>query len=597
MMKKFAKWLEVLLMICLMLTACTPAGTAGGGSETVYSQETQNLEKLCKVWGYVKYTHPVFLTGEKDWDAELIALIPQVRQAENSEETNKILNEWLLSLGEIKYKTDETTALWSSAKEEDKVVIADTSWVFDQEYLGEELSANMEPLTKPLPDINRFNAPIDFSRYYYTGYNQPTMFCNEKLYEDMDYSDENYRLLGLFRVWNAMEYYYPYLDILDEDWEDLLPDFILQMLEGSDQHSYDLIIAALTAKLQDAHVAFGGSSEFIKKEFGEYLISDVEFVSAEGEIVVPQTFDESCPLQPGDIIRKLDGVDIEDRVEHCKKYISVTTDEKIKNPLQLSLLRSHSKTPEVTVIRDGKEMTFNVNADEFQYSGPRYGVSFQDGEPKPYEIIEGNIGVINPAFMNLQSGAVHGNEVKWAEAMNALKDTDGLIVDYRQYPANSWQHLPPYLFEEAEVGLLTASISEAVPGTFIKEPVFNFNTKPRSAYRYDKEVVVLIDEHSQSASEYAAMLVQNGEKVTLMGENTIGSNGFCLILPIPGGNMVVHTAQGIYTPDRGQTQGIGVSPDIEVKKTIEGIKEGRDEVKEAAIAYIQEQSQSATAAE
>ena len=597
MMKKFAKWLEVLLMICLMLTACTPAGTAGGGSETVYSQETQNLEKLCKVWGYVKYTHPVFLTGEKDWDAELIALIPQVRQAENSEETNKILNEWLLSLGEIKYKTYETTALWSSAKEEDKVVIADTSWVFDQEYLGEELSANMEPLTKPLPDINRFNAPIDFSRYYYTGYNQPTMFCNEKLYEDMDYSDENYRLLGLFRVWNAMEYYYPYLDILDEDWEDLLPDFILQMLEGSDQHSYDLIIAALTAKLQDAHVAFGGSSEFIKKEFGEYLISDVEFVSAEGAIVVLQTFDESCPLQPGDIIRKLDGVDIEDRVEHCKKYISVTTDEKIKNPLQLSLLRSHSKTPEVTVIRDGKEMTFNVNADEFQYSGPRYGVSFQDGEPKPYEIIEGNIGVINPAFMNLQSGAVHGNEVKWAEAMNALKDTDGLIVDYRQYPANSWQHLPPYLFEEAQVGLLTASISEAVPGTFIKEPVFNFNTKPRSAYRYDKEVVVLIDEHSQSASEYAAMLVQNGEKVTLMGENTIGSNGFCLILPIPGGNMVMHTAQGIYTPDGGQTQRIGVSPDIEVKKTIEGIKEGRDEVKEAAIAYIQEQSQSATAAE
>ena len=597
MMKKFAKWLEVLLMICLMLTACTPAGTAGGGSETVYSQETQNLEKLCKVWGYVKYTHPVFLTGEKDWDAELIALIPQVRRAENSEETNKILNEWLLSLGEIKYKTDETTALWSSAKEEDKVVIADTSWVFDQEYLGEELSANMEPLTKPLPDINRFNAPIDFSRYYYTGYNQPTMFCNEKLYEDMDYSDENYRLLGLFRVWNAMEYYYPYLDILDEDWEDLLPDFILQMLEGSDQHSYDLIIAALTAKLQDAHVAFGGSSEFIKKEFGEYLISDVEFVSAEGEIVVLQTFDESCPLQPGDIIRKLDGVDIEDRVEHCKKYISVTTDEKIKNPLQLSLLRSHSKTPEVTVIRDGKEMTFNVNADEFQYSGPRYGVSFQDGEPKPYEIIEGNIGVINPAFMNLQSGAVHGNEVKWAEAMNALKDTDGLIVDYRQYPANSWQHLPPYLFEEAEVGLLTASISEAVPGTFIKEPVFNFNTKPRSAYRYDKEVVVLIDEHSQSASEYAAMLVKKKKKVTLMGENTIGSNGFSLILPIPGGNMVMHTAQGIYTPDGGQTQRIGVSPDIEVKKTIEGIKEGRDEVKEAAIAYIQEQSQSATAAE
>lgn len=586
-MKKIVRLVAMLLCICILLTSCAPVGN----EKKEYSQEVQNLEKLCKVWGYVKYTHPVFLTGEKDWDTELIALIPQVRQTENSEATNQILNEWLLSLGEIEYETDTPAAQWSSAKEEDKVVIADTSWIFDKKYLGEELSANMEPLTKPLPDINRAKAPIDFVREYYSGYNQPTMFINEKLYEDMDYSDESYRLLGLFRVWNVMEYYSPYLDILDEDWEDLLPDFIIQMLQGDDQHSYDLTIAALTAKLQDAHVTFGSNEDFIKKEFGEYLINDVEFVSAEGEVVILQTFDESCPLQSGDIVHKLDGVDIKDVIEHQKRYLSVTTDEKIKNALEYTLLRSHSKTPEVTVIRDGKEMTFNVDASEFQgYSGPRYGVSFQDGEPKPYEIIEGNIGVINPDFMDLQSGVIHANEVKWAEAMNALKDTDGLIVDLRQYPSNSWFCLPPYFFEEPEVGLIAATISEAVPGTFLKEPVYNFNRKPRAAYLYDKEVVVLIDEHSQSASEFAAMLVQNGEKVTLMGENTVGADGYCLILPIPGGNMVMYTACGIYTPDGGQTQRIGVHPDIEVKKTIEGIKEGRDEVKEAAVAYIQEQN-------
>ena len=46
---------------------------------------------------------------------------------------------------------------------------------------------------------------------------------------------------------------------------------------------------------------------------------------------------------------------------------------------------------------------------------------------------------------------------------------------------------------------------------------------------------------------------------------------------------------GIYTPEGGQTQRIGIPPDIEVKKTIEGIKEGRDELMEAAVEYIQEQ--------
>ena len=585
--KGLFKIMTALLCLCLLLTACTGAKQR---NRDEYSQEVQNLEKLCLVWGYVKYTHPVFLSGEKDWDAELISLIPQVRQAENSEATNKILNEWLLSLGEIEYETDTPAAQWSSAKEEDKVVIADTSWIFDKKYLGEELSANMEPLTKPLPDINRFRAPIDFSRGYYTGLFEPAMFYNEKLYEDMDYSDENYRLLGLFRVWNALEYYCPYLDILDEDWEDLLPEFIPQMLAESDQQSYDLTIAALMAKLQDVHVSFR-NGDFLRKEFGEYLIDDVEWVSAEGEIVIVQIFDESSPFQTGDIVRKIDGVDIKDRIEHCKKYLSVPTDEKIENALQFWLLSSHSKTPEVTVIRNKKEMTVTPNLDEnMEFLWSRYGVNNEDGKPKPYEIIEGNIGVINPDFMDLQMGASYANEVKWIEAMNALKDTDGLIVDYRQYPANSQYYLPTYLFEEPEVGLVTAMISEAVPGTFLKEPVYNFTSKPRAAYLYDKEVVVLIDEHSQSASEFAAMLVRNGEKVTLMGENTIGADGYCLILPIPGGNKVMYTACGIYTPDGGQTQRIGVSPDIEVKKTIEGIKEGRDELMEAAVAYIQEQN-------
>ena len=105
-MSKWTRLLAVLLCVCLLFTSCAPVGN----EKKEYSQEVQNLEKLCKVWGYTKYTHPVFLTGEKDWDTELIALIPQVRQAENSEATNQILNEWLLSLGEIEYETDTPAA-------------------------------------------------------------------------------------------------------------------------------------------------------------------------------------------------------------------------------------------------------------------------------------------------------------------------------------------------------------------------------------------------------------------------------------------------------------------------------------------------------
>ncbi len=41
-----------------------------------------------------------------------------------------------------------------------------------------------------------------------------------------------------------------------------------------------------------------------------------------------------------------------------------------------------------------------------------------------------------------------------------------------------------------------------------------------------------------------------------------------------------------YYPDKSETQQIGILPDIEVKSTIQGIRQGRDEVLEAAIKYL-----------
>ena len=65
--------------------------------------ETENLVKLCKVWGYTKYMHPAFLLGKKDWDQELLKLIPQVRELTTAEEVNALLHDWFVGLGEIDY--------------------------------------------------------------------------------------------------------------------------------------------------------------------------------------------------------------------------------------------------------------------------------------------------------------------------------------------------------------------------------------------------------------------------------------------------------------------------------------------------------------
>ena len=44
---------------------------------------------------------------------------------------------------------------------------------------------------------------------------------------------------------------------------------------------------------------------------------------------------------------------------------------------------------------------------------------------------------------------------------------------------------------------------------------------------------------------------------------------------------------GVYYPDRRETQRIGIIPDIEIKPTILGIQQGKDEVLDRALQFIE----------
>lgn len=562
-MSKWTKLLAVLLCVCLLFTACTSAGEK---NKAEYSQEVQNLEKLCLVWGYTKYTHPVFLTGEKDWDEELLKLIPTVSEAKK-EEVNDILHEWFVSLGEIDYGISRPA---SKPVESEAIVQADTGWILDETYLGAELSADMQNLG-PVPKIDRSRAPVKFN----TGQGVPN-FKMENTYATCSYQTEEERLLGLFRVWNAIEYYFPYIDIMDESWHDLLREFIPKMLQASDLQSLELTIYELTAHLHDGHTILI-NSQTLNDVFGKYVAPVNMLRTKEGQWVVSDLFWD-CPLQVGDVILKLDGTDIKEVEENRKKYISVPNDEKLLNRLGTYLLRSQDEEMEITVLRDEKEQTYTVKGTtQYKYFARTIETS--------HEILDGNIGLINPGA--LPKGNT-GTVVQ--QIMNDLRDTDGLIVDLRQYPSDTNMHtfLSMYLQRAGTVYNIMTVPSQSVPGTFTKQKMVSMGVTPAIFY-YEKLVVVLMDELSVSNSEFSIMDLRTGDHVVVLGNNSLGTDGDITELPLPNGNILWFTSCSVYTPEMGQTQRIGLTPDIEVYPTVEGIKEGRDELMEAAVEYIQEQ--------
>ncbi len=105
----------------------------------------------------------------------------------------------------------------------------------------------------------------------------------------------------------------------------------------------------------------------------------------------------------------------------------------------------------------------------------------------------------------------------------------------------------------------------------------------------DAPLVVLIDGGSASASEIVAGALKDRERATLIGpESTFGKGSVQLVYDLSDGSSVHVTSARWFTPDRTQLDGEGIPPDIVVEMTQEAVDNGRDEVLNRAIQFLQE---------
>jgi C-terminal processing protease CtpA/Prc len=75
-------------------------------------------------------------------------------------------------------------------------------------------------------------------------------------------------------------------------------------------------------------------------------------------------------------------------------------------------------------------------------------------------------------------------------------------------------------------------------------------------------------------------------QTVVVGSTTSGADGNVSSFALPGGESTAISGLGIFYPDKKPTQRVGIAPDVEVKPTIAGIRNGRDEVLEEGIRQI-----------
>lgn len=521
-------------------------------------QKIVDFAKLSKVWGLVKYYHPKVVSGDIDWDYELFRVMPSI--LEDNSDVNSILYEWVHTLGNETVPRELEQQYQFS---EDSIQLSPTTdWSKDEKYLGTDLSLELSMIV----DSN-----ISERKQAYVSINDEStpIMHNENPYTSMKFDDTGYRLLGLFRYWNIIEYYYPYKDVIGEDWDQVLLEFIPKMIDGSDYDSYFMSLAELTTRVHDSHVDLKGKNrKSIIEYFGPYRLP-VNFVEINNQIVISNVFNK-CGLEVGDIVLKVGDNSIDELLEDRRKYISQSREDTSRNFFN-ALFRTHQKNTDVTVIRQGKTMNISAMStlQEINF--------FVDTKSQAME--NGEIYYINAGL--LEEGEIDN-------IMKERWDTKGLIVDLRNYPSSELIYaLAKYLIPSEKEFAKVSFPNRAVPGEYYFESLASGKSQGTDDEVYKGKVVILINEHTISSGEFTTMSLRNTENSIVLGRPTAGADGnvFRSII-LPGHIKTKISGVGVFDPEKKPTQRIGVQPDIRLDPTIEGIMEGRDEYVEKAVEII-----------
>jgi carboxyl-terminal processing protease len=552
----------LLAIVCLGLFISSPA-------QKLSNQQIHDLTLLGQVWGFLKYYHPSVAKGNFDWDQQLFRKIPLVKNAKNNSELNSVFLNWIDSLGTVDAcrKCDQVS--------DDLITYnLDERWMSDNRF-----SAALQQKIVYIKN-NRHQGPGYYVKYGGAG---QADIIHEREYDspEMVYPNEALRLLFLFRYWNTINYFFPYKNVIGKDWSVSLHEFVPLFAEAADTLQYQAALATLLHSINDTHSMT--RNEVLQEEYGKFFLP-VRLKIINDEAVVTGYYDEELGeksgLVRGDVIEKIGDKTIKQLIDERAPLVNGSN-----YPSKLAALQSFNficggkdRIVDLTVRTQKGRSVIKANRHYFS----AFSIKGRLTPDSIWKILPGNIGYVHMGML----------EVKYVDSvMQQLKDCAGIIFDIRNYPRGTMFKIALYLLNSQQKFARIAFPNLDYPGTYAWKNYIGMVGPLRpddDIPHYKGKVVLLVNESTISHAEWTTMALQTVPGSVTIGSQTAGADGNVSRIIWPGNVNHAMTGLGIFYPDGSPTQRVGVKVDIEVRPTVEGIREDRDEVLERAIKYIQD---------
>ncbi|MGB3342298.1 MAG: S41 family peptidase [Aequorivita sp.] len=536
--------------------------------------QVSQLYDLCNVWGNLKYFHPEIATGKHNWDSVLVSSVNQILKSEDKKvfqnEVEKLLQ--IAGLNNApEFKIDYSAHPYTYRN-------INHSWIDKSQNLTKSQKKNL-----------KYNYAHPYQGQNYYAQNNPDddgniITPNENPYAEMKMPDTAYRLLGLFRFWNVINYYYPYKYATDKPWVKVAYDLIPEFIKANDTLSYHKAVLKMAASIDDGH---GGIWPFLDIEVAGKYSPPFYFKLIDDKAVVTKILDENearnANIKKGSVIENINGISLKDKAKELWDYVSASNKvAKYRDLHKLILNNKENSAVYAGYNPDGTRFSSSIALTERNFL-KKFLDFYEMTSSITSKIITDDIIYLyasNITYQNMDS------------IMKPLMNTKAIILDFRNYPNTMPSYrIANYFLDKPTVYSKMTRNDFRYPGLMIYENTNEGTTVAtvgkENPNPYQGKLILLVDYRTQSLPEFNSLILMTYKNTVIIGNQTAGADGNQTRMIFPGNYKISFSGLGIYQANGDEAQRVGIPINIPVKYTIQDFIEDKDPILERAIEYAE----------
>jgi C-terminal processing protease CtpA/Prc len=292
------------------------------------------------------------------------------------------------------------------------------------------------------------------------------------------------------------------------------------------------------------------------------------------QAVVVTAANPETGLMPGDVLLSMDGKSASALLAETEAYVSGSPQWRRARALDQLADGAVASVVELSVRRGGETKVVRLQRQE------------RSQVPRMHR----------PRLEKLAGGVwyVDLDRTPWDEIAQKLPEiaaAPGIIFDLRGYPKDNHEVIHHLLRENdrSDAWMLIPQIAYPDRERLVGYQKHGWAMEARQPHIQGK-VAFITGPNAISYAESVMSFIEGYKLASIVGQPTAGTNGNINLFDRPGGFGVIWTGMKVVKHDGSQMHHIGIRPTVPAERTIEGVRQGRDELFEAALRLVSESS-------